>query len=80
MALIAHIYVNNTSLGYVAAVRQEPLVNPDDPDDEIHEYEVTAVFDLQILPRTRIKHRFGDGALALVSKMTQAVDIPQEHA
>lgn len=73
MALIAHIYLNDTPLGYVAAVRREPLLDPDSPDDEVHEYEISCVMNGRAYPTWRIKHRYGDGALALVSKMTKDV-------
>lgn len=68
MALIAHLYINNEPIGYIAARRTAPGKEGGLPGrNEVHTYEV----DLEVNGQRQhgaVTHRYGDGAAALIAK------------
>jgi len=73
MALIAHLYVNDTPIGWVAARRTtRGLLGVTPEPDEVHTYEVAAQVD-GVVKHATVTHRYGDGALALIAKAAELV-------
>jgi hypothetical protein len=66
MPLIVPIYITGQhellEIDRIVISRLEPLLNPDNPWDEVHTYQVEVPGETHV----RVRHRYGDGGRELL--------------